>query len=202
MQPAITAKQHRGGFSNTTTTRQLPSNDIAIKLYNKAMERLLQVNNWGRISGKLSARFKLIDRNGKPVQRLAQEGDLIRIDLPAPGTIAGKGFDWVVIEKIQSQSKGGVNSIAMRVRPAPPADGHPQQHEPVAHFFQKYATSTFMVYRQYKSLTAGVFGRNEVPNVTSHRFIDQVRNFFVSITAILGLSKFQWKSLINGFLKN
>ncbi|HRO44370.1 hypothetical protein [Agriterribacter sp.] len=45
--------------------------------------------------------FALMDRTGKPVSASPEEGFFIRIDLPGPSAGAGRGYDWVQIEKIE-----------------------------------------------------------------------------------------------------
>ena len=49
-------------------------------------------------------------------------------------------------------------------------------------------------------ITAGVYGRNEVPNTKSEAVMDKVRNAAVALGAILGASRVQWESLVHGIL--
>src|SRR3954468_3526713 len=77
---------------DTSTKRQAHSTFVY------AAQRLLNINSWGGISGPMSATFRLTDNHGDEIQRVAQPGDFIRIDLPGPGTATGKGYDWVRIE--------------------------------------------------------------------------------------------------------
>jgi hypothetical protein len=45
-----------------------------------------------------------------------------------------------------------------------------------------------------------VYGRNEKPNLNTKAVIDKLRNAIVGVTAIAGLNKPQWKSLVMGLL--
>ncbi|WP_341839165.1 hypothetical protein [Chitinophaga caseinilytica] len=202
--PAIVGKeevpdQHLGNMTNDCQMITLPTKEDAEQLFRESLDRLLEVNNWKETSEKPLASFHLSDGSGRPVQRKAAPGDYIRIRLPGPGNPDGSGFDWVVIEAITEQRniRSDSLSVAMRVRPAP------QPEKPlhrVSHFFQRYATSTFMVVLQGRTVLACVFGRNEVPNTNVKGLIAKLRNLIVSATAMLGFSHFQWKSLVNGIL--
>jgi hypothetical protein len=162
--------------------------------------RLLDVNKWHEYAGAASAKFFLTNQSGEELARTAQVGDFIRIDLPAaPGNKEGDGYDWVYIEAIEdkSDSQGAIESIAMRVRPS----AKPTSGENVAHFFKDNATSSFVVERNGRTLSAGEFGRNEVPNTEPDSFMDKVRNVLVGTTAIAGASNIQWKSLVKGLIE-
>ena len=71
-----------------------------------------------------------------------------------------------------------------------------------AHFFQSDATSTFRVFRRGRTVTAGVYGRNEIPNVKSPDLLDKVRNVTIAIGSFAGASRIQWESLVHGILED
>ncbi|GAA0552513.1 hypothetical protein [Chitinophaga japonensis] len=195
-------QQRKGRHTHTAFSIVLPSAEESRQRYRQAKERLLDVNHWHELSGALSANFTLTDEEGQPVDHTAQEGDHIRIDLPDPGSIAGRGYDWVAIEKIEDKSTASGNTayVAIRVRPA----GHPQDLEgrgQTAHFFHPNATSSFVVEMTGKCVRASVYGRNEQPNKTSSGLWDKLRNKVVAISALLGFSRPQWKGLVKGLLK-
>lgn len=192
--------QLTGNSTNDSQSIILPSTDEARLLFEKAMNRLLSVNNWKDLSGAASASFQLVSSNGHPQDRMAAPGDYIRINVPGPGSIEGDGFDWVRVEDIREQIYVPDNSFSfiMRVRPAA-RPGQPTQR--ISHFFRRYATSSFMVELKGREVKAGVYGRNETPN-TGVRFLwDKIRNLITAIGAMMGYSHFQWKKLVNGILK-
>ncbi|MBC6111406.1 hypothetical protein ACFOG5_22700 [Pedobacter fastidiosus] len=158
-------------------------------------ERLLDVNNWGKYAG-ISA-FRLMDTHGIRAERLAIKTDFIRIDIPGPGTHAGMGYDWVLIEDIEEIESEQERILYMRVRPCP----HPLSgtHE-TAHFLKQDATSTFIVRQLGSYIYAEEHGRNEMPNIADGSFYDKGRNFVVGMAAKFGLSYPQWKSLVKGLL--
>ena len=171
----------------------------AAGLFKTAVERLQDVNQWSRLCGISSAAFRLTDALGTEVDRLIQMGDHFRIDIPGPGTITGNGYDWVKIENIETQlnPQAEWEAMSIRVRPSP----NPlNTDESTAHFFSHDATSTFLVKREKKRVTAEVHGRNEQPNTATDNTIDKLRNTLIGKAAITGLGDTQWKQLVKGIL--
>src|SRR5688572_8624505 len=68
------------------------------KLFMIARNRLVSVNHWHEYAAPFTGTFKLTDERGQEVDRTAEMGDYFKIDIPAPGSAAGKGYDWVRIE--------------------------------------------------------------------------------------------------------
>jgi hypothetical protein len=171
----------------------------ALRLFATARKRLLDINGWDQLCGKLTSTFRLTDENGKPLSRTAQKGDYFKIDLPGPGTMEGQGYDWVCIESIEdfSDPNGTKESIVITVRPAPSPE---RKGENVAHFFDQRATSSFVVSREGTKVKAAVYGRNELPNTSTTQPVDKVRNAVAAVSAILGFSDIQWKNLVKGLL--
>ncbi|MFZ6010974.1 MAG: hypothetical protein ACOYXT_11575 [Bacteroidota bacterium] len=195
----IIPPQYVGGKKDVEHAQQAADEESARQLFMIARNRLLDINHWNEFSGSISANFSLTDHGGNTVTRTAEKGDYFKIDLPAPGPREGEGYDWVFIEAIEekSDSAGSYESTAMRVRPAP----NPQKKgENVAHFFKDDATSSFVVERRCTLVTAGVHGRNEIPNTATSDVADKVRNAVVGTTAILGLANIQWNNLAKGLI--
>ena len=85
----------------------------------------------------------------------------------------------------------------MKVRPC----GDPRSAVTnTAHFFGEDASSTFLIERNGDKVTAFYHGRNEVPNTSTPKWGDNVRNALVASGAIVGLSEAQWSALCKGFL--
>ena len=179
----------------TSTRRQAHSTFV------EASRRLLTINEWETLSGPLSASFQLSDNTGAKLDRVAQPGDYIRINIPGPGTATGEGYDWVQIETIEDKPDpaGEDELFMMRVRPvASPLN----KEDDVAHFFGDSATSTFMIERHDLRVTASVHGRNEVPNKEVERPADKVRNTVIANVATSGMAAHQWSTLAQGILRN
>ncbi len=191
--------QHTGTEMNAVEKTELGSEEEAILFFRVVKERLLDVNHWAEIADVPMSAFSLTDAQGKEVQRKATDGDHIKIDIPGPGTKAGKGYDWVVIEQIRDELEDGAEVLSLTVRPAANPSGDDQN---VAHFLQAEATSTFQVKRIKNTVYAEEHGRNEVPNTDTEDTMDNIRNMFVGWGAKLGFSYPQWKALVKGLLDN
>lgn len=196
----IVPEQKTGKEVNTEHVLSLENKESAQQLFRTAMQRLLNVNQWEDLCGIGSANFQLTDPNGHEVERSAQEGDHFKIDIPGPGSVEGRGYDWVRIEKIEEDNdlQADSESIAVRVRPAtnPTTPGNE-----VAHFFNDEATSSFVVEREGSVVTAGVYGRNEKPNTGIKNLVDKARNAVVGLGAISGISSVQWHKLAKGLIE-
>jgi hypothetical protein len=194
-------EQHQGDQSDvgdhldTSTRRQGHSTFV------EASRRLLNVNNWHELAGKVAAKFQLTDSNGEKLDRLAKVGDYIQINIPGPGLATGEGYDWVRVEAIEDKPDPGSSheSLVMRVRPTP---SPVNEEKDVAHFFDESATSTFMIERNDLQVVASVHGRNEVPNKDVGRTLDKIRNTVVANAATSGISAFQWSLLTQGLLRD
>lgn len=191
--------QREGIAVNVEDSVTFQTDEEATAFFQVVKARLLNVNNWGDIDGALSADFKLTDKSGNILTRAPQTGDYFMIDIPAPGIKTGDGHDWVQIEMIEEEAKAVDETIAIRVRPT----SNPMNLNPdVAHFYTDDATSNFIVKREGKTVTAGVYGRNEKPNITeADSLFDIARNAIVGAGGVTFFSKLQWKALVSGLLE-
>lgn len=187
------------GESTTTSANKALVHELAASAFFKtAMEKLEEVNRWAELSGSMSSAFQLTDLAGKPVIGRAETGMYIRIDIPGPGTNAGKGFDWVKIEQKEHVILNEHQEVFfIRARPAE----HPiQKSAGIAHFLRMEASSSFVLVRNGLTVTATVYGRNEVPNTKVADLGDKIRNAVIGATGAIGISKLQWKALVEGLL--
>lgn len=172
----------------------------AKKKFDNAVDKLLDINSWQQIAktSGASAEFRLMDRRGESLEKVAKEGDYIRIDVPGPGPKAGSGFDWVRIEKIIDQrnpdAENEMFGLKVRACTEPATD-----EKDTAHFFTEEATSTFIIERRGDTVYSKYIGRNEVIN-TETNTPDKIRNSLIGLAAKFGFSEIQWKTLIKGFL--
>lgn len=196
----IVPKQIKGARTGATSRKKAPSIRLAMKQFQSARQRLLDINSWYELCGKKGAEFQLTDQNGNPLYGTEpQVGHLIRIKLPAPPNGSGDGYDWVRIEKFESSTseENSQELYGFRVRPV----SNPKERSgESAHFYTSDATSTFLVLRQGETLYAIERGRNEKPNPAGG-FFNKLRNILVAIGAMLGFAKPQWKMLTSGILR-
>jgi hypothetical protein len=191
--------QTRGEATQTAAEVLTEREEDARYVFERASERLLDVNQWTDMCGSLVAGFQLTDEMGKDLQGHAAVNDFIRIDIPGPGPREGRGYDWVQIEKVEQAvvtATDGLFFIQVRPSPAPPV----RTGAAPAHFLEDSATSTFVLERKGKRVTMTVFGRNEVPNSRLPDNPDKLRNKIVGSLGAIGLSKVQWKALVQGML--
>lgn len=192
---SLVPAQVNGSQMDVVEERKLGSLNQAQEMFSAAAKRLLDIQDWGRISGL--SEFKVFTPDGKEALRPAQKGDLISIDIPGPGPVSGGGFDWVRIEEIGRMHDGDQEMIGMRVRPCPSPFNDGEQ---TAHFLKDHATSTFIIRRNRIRVWAEEHGRNEQANTCASNLIDKARNLIVGFSAKLGLSYPQWKLLVKGLL--
>jgi hypothetical protein len=198
--PEATIPGQFTGHSNDNMYEITASGDAeAESLYTSAVARLLNINDWGKIAGLVSAAFQLTDAGGNEVQRTVWENDFIRIDIPGPGSTAGEGYDWVRVERIDESEDHECNTayVSITVRPSPsPTNDQPD----TAHFFDEKATSTFIVRKDRNRVIAEIHGRNEESNRNTASKLDKLRNTVIAESAKSGFSDIQWKNLAKGLV--
>lgn len=178
---------------------ELDADSDAKSFYEVAKKRLLDVNRWHDIAGAITAKFTLTDSGGQPVTRTVQQGDHFQIDIPAPENESGGGYDWVVVEAVDEVHEDDIQSTAVRVRPTsnPLSDS-----SDVAHFFSPESTSTFVVTREGKKVSATIYDRNIDYNKDHSAPEDKIRNTAVGLGAKYGMAKIQWELLADGLVEN
>lgn len=195
----VVPKQEKGEKSDTAHSIKLKTEEQAKSFFSVVKNRLLNVTDWDKLSGTGAANFALTDVKGNLVKRPVKKGDHIRINIPGPGSKAGRGFDWVKIEIVENlhEPLKDYEALYIQVRPAK----NPRENsDEVAHFFKDDATSTFIVSREANTVNAEVHGRNEIPNLKETNKLDKIRNAVTAIGAMLGLSKTQWTFLVKGLV--
>ncbi|MGI4806071.1 MAG: hypothetical protein ACRYFL_14995 [Janthinobacterium lividum] len=194
-------QQEKGNHVDIQHETTLNNRETAEQLFEAAKIRLLDVSRWGEIADGISAKFQLVNAAGAEVNRPAQVDDYFKIHIPgAPSSESGEGNDWVRIENIQDETSDtdDLQIVSIRVRTA----SNPQKPETEpSHFFNESATSTFVVKRKDKTVTAEVHGRNEVPNLHADGIWDTLRHVVVAVSAIIGFSNQQWNHLVKGLIE-
>lgn len=171
-----------------------PTEEEAIKTFNRACKRLQNPQVWKEIAGTFSASFHISNSEQSNPQRLTRVSDHLRINIPS----LGKGYDWVRVAAISERADPvDGDEFGIQLRPSVNPD---KPHEGIAHFFKKDASSTFIIQRKGKVVKAYYHGRNEVPNTNDVPLVDKVRNKIVAEGALAGVSAVQWKALIKGLL--
>lgn len=203
-EPDIIPVQYEGRSLEAQRSKEFQDTDAAKMAYLIARQRLLDVNRWAQRIEGITAAFQLTDQDGVPTEGMAGKGLMIRIDIPGPGTFAGDGYDWAVIEDMEEGSTDKLDFLAFRVRPAAnPAGENPSgKGGNVAHFFSEGSSGTFVLYREKNELTCTIYDRNLKPNTEIEgNLADKARNSFVGTTAAMGMSAVQWQKLADSVLE-
>ncbi len=188
---AFIPKHTEGKQNDVSHTVTLPDQEEAAKCFVRAYKRLFNPRIWHQLAGVLSPEVTLHNSDGSKERDLADVNDLYRINIPGPGTNAGKGYDWVKVEAIEQNHDPSAQQewTGLRLRPCANPDN---KENDTAHFFRGSSTSTFIISRKGNSVTASYHGRNEVPNTSTSSTIDNIRNGIVTSGALAGLSEVQW----------
>nr|WP_315034013.1 hypothetical protein [uncultured Chryseobacterium sp.] len=191
--------QKKGSYHDTESKRKYVHSEPTEKAFSILRERLLSINNWKSYCGDEFADFKLFESEGKMVNRFPLIGDYIRIDIPGPGTLEDKGFDWVQIVDLSEGQTDSVwlDFVMLTCRPSKNPKDKKSEH--IIHFYSDEASSTFGVFKGRDFIQAGIYGRNETPNMDA-KFLDKARNLLIAAGGMVGVSKIEWKTLANGLL--
>ena len=190
--------QKKGAFHDTESKRSFESEELVANHFEILKDRFFSINRWKEYGGDLSADFRLFDCDGSYVERMPTKGDYIRIDIPGPGDIKARCYDWVEVMKIDDRCYGDeLERYLLVCRPS----AVPQSNkEHIAHFYARESSSSFIISRGIDYIKAGIYGRNEVPNISRSGFFGRIRNLLVSIGGFFQITKIQWKTLADGFL--
>ncbi|GAB0157597.1 hypothetical protein CHRYSEOSP005_28760 [Chryseobacterium sp. Alg-005] len=189
--------QKSGSFHDTESEKHFENSSIASEKFDILKERFFSINRWKSFTGAPLADFKLFNSNGNAIEQMPEIGNFIRIDIPGPGETESRGYDWVEIVYISHQHTEQSESYILTCRPSKIPGITTNPH--IAHFYSNAATSTFMIQKEGRKIKAGIYGRNEKPNLNA-RFIDKIRNILIAWGGMTGFSKIQWKSLTEGLL--
>ncbi len=190
--------QVKGAYHDTESKKEFSSPEETVRHFEILKDRFFSVNRWKDFCGGWSADFKLYDSSGSYVDRMPKVGDYMRIDIPGPGDLRAKGYDWVEIVKIDNQHyEHELERYLIICRPSRIPNS---KSDHIAHFFARKSSSNFVIYRGENWIKAGVYGRNEIPNFSKTGFFGKIRNFFIFLGGSLKLTKIQWKSMTEGLI--
>ena len=186
--------ENEGGKANDLEEKVKCKNDEDCgTTFKKACERMMNISSWQKLTDDKGASFSVMDGQENIVNRTPCVGDYVRINVPGPGNKEGGGYDWIKIDNLNRDDF----HLGMTFR----ACARPRKNDDEAdHFFNKNATSTFIIQRKSDEVIASYHGRNEKLNTDDNSLIDTIRNVVVGIGALLGFSEIQWKKLIKAFL--
>jgi hypothetical protein len=201
-QSTITRFPRQGKQIDVQQFRTFRDEDQAKIFFEVIKSRLIKVNEWDDMSGKLLAKFQLTDMYGDAIDREIENGDFIRIDISGQGSTS-EACDWVVVEDIEERCSDHEHILGFRLRPTsnPKSLGNE-----VAHFYAREYTSNFYVARHKNilecTITDTITDSNTMPNEETIHVSDQFESAVVGTTATIHFSELQWEHLADGILHN
>ncbi len=166
----------------------------ARRAYQTAHTRLLHPQQWESLTHNLGARFEPLTSDHTVISGPVTSGNCLKIMLPIPGD---PSRDWVRIEALEERATDSEQIVGLRVRPT--EDLEEASHR-TAHFFSKDATSTWVLHRHGKTVSAYYYGRGEVRNEEAQSFWKKLRDTVVAWAGVAGFSDLQWKGLLAALL--
>lgn len=189
--------QVRGKKLDIMEEKTYSTAEEAFAAYNRARERLYDINHWQTFAGTASATFVLVNALGQQIARVPQIGDYVKIDIPGPGSIVGHGYDWVRVTQLDDRLTD--RYVQITLQPSMPPETLRDRDE-IAHFFRPSASTTIEIEVKDRTLDVNYYGRNEETNMESDLLLENARNAFIGLGAKFGLSYPQWKKLVDGLL--
>lgn len=192
-------EQKKGAFHDTESQKNFIVSELAAQQFGILKERFFSINHWKDYCGDLSSEFELYNSQGFPIDRVPEIGDFVRIDIPGPGDPEAKGYDWVEVVMVDNRCYNDeLERYLISCRPSEPPGRN--RNGNVAHFYSRESSSTFIISRGEDYIKVGVYGRNEIANLSDKGIFAKIRNFLVSLGGFSRLTKIQWKSLTDGLL--
>ena len=184
-------QQLKGFKKHFEASRKFVSAEDAHLCYDHAITRLLNINNWHELTMLEKGDVQLISRNLKPQRRKAKLDDYVRFGIPAPNNADGDGGDWVQVKNILFSSGKRKEQCLLTLQPCAMPGG-----DATVHFFASASSSTFLITRDGRIVTAEYYGRNELPNINAGDLKTNVRNVAVAAGAIIGFSDTMWEPMM------
>jgi hypothetical protein len=155
--------------------------------FERAKQKLFDVNQWTRLSG-INSTFALYDQYGRKSNATKPEtGYYMQIILPGPAI-----ENWVQISDIKTTDDAAEFTVHPSEKPTERAEGE----EVTQHFFTKEASSTFRVERQGNKLIGLEIGMNEgINNKGTEAGNRAVLNTLVAEGGWAGVQALQWNKL-------
>jgi hypothetical protein len=159
----------------------------AIQQFERAKQKLFDVNMWSKMAG-FNSEFQLYDDRGhRTTANKVQEGYYIKIILPASDL-----ENWVRVTGIREEA----NMAEFTVHPSEKPEALGSEEKVVEHFFIKEASSTFRVVREGNTLHGYEIGENEgINNQGDEAGNRALLNTLVAEGGWAGVQALQWDKL-------
>jgi hypothetical protein len=170
--------------------KEYEDEEEAGEIFYQQKEKLLNVENWTKLSDIENLAFHSYDGNGSNINRKTKIGDFVKVDLPGP-----MPDYWVRVENITNEP----DKVEVVLRPTYDPTKRPLEKEVTAHFFDRDTLNIITFEKDGKKLSAEVRGISAVVNNQGTEAGEhEIINTTVAVGGWLGLQKRQWES----FTKN
>lgn len=170
-----------------TNQNTFPDEATAIREFERAKQKLFDINQWSKLEG-INSTFELYDDRGRRTSaNMPEVGYYIRIILPASPI-----ENWVRISEINIES----DMAEFVVHPSEKPKELTDEQEVIQHFFIKEASSTFRVQRRGSTLIGYEIGRNEGINNQGEEAGDRaLLNTLIAEGGWAGVQALQWDKI-------
>lgn len=168
----------------------IPDFEDARDFFLLAKDRLLDINDWGKMLQTNDFQIYLTDNNGHKVHRDAHVDDLVVIK-----GLIDNSEKWVRISKLQYDFFPDIKSEAIYILLE--SSYPPSGYDP-ANTAEK-GTETVLIKRDYKTITAHCNGGNELPDVDDMHPDEHV-NTSQDIHPVLNMPSIQLQKLLEALL--
>ncbi len=167
-------------------TEVYESEDKTTIVFSYQKKNLLYISLWSQLSG--NATFIHYDQQAQKVERQAEVGDFVAIDLPGPLPLF-----WVHVTEIINN----INEVKVKVQPTYDPTAQPVQKDITAHFFTREAENILTIGRNGNKISAKVIGLCEVVNNEKPEAGDsRLLHTSVALAGRAGLQKQQWEAFV------
>lgn len=195
----LAPSQKVGAKNDSFAWKDFESPEDARQFFQKIIQRLSDITNWGEYAGLDQEAFQLTDAAGTPKPSPPELQDKIRIRLPGFKNSAGEGYDWVEIVKTENGTLADTEFFLLQLTacdcPYTPGDK-------TAHFYAENATNTYVAALKGNTVQISVHSRNERPNTDTPNLLDKARNLMMAGSAMVAVSKIQWDTFTENLIKD
>ncbi len=188
----------KGNSHDVVSMKCVDTLESADSYFKTVVERLISVKDWCSYSDKVKTKFVIINSDTAQETNEFDTGNMIRIEIPGPGTASGKGYDWTkIIDITTNKDDAELPFFAMTLKPCSPPNAN---NEVIAHFYKEKSSNTFVIRRIGDCIYAEVHGRNETINISDVPLLDSIRNIGINMGTKIGLGGLNWLALTEGLL--
>lgn len=181
--------------------RSFMRREDAESLYKAAREKILNVNQWDKLTDTGSSRFQLIDSDAGIINGPAKANVFMRVDIAGKGTETGYGYDWLKIEDWvdMEDENENISLLSFSLRPSINPE---QKNESIAHYFSDESVITLLLRRESNHVKLSVFESHLTINPLAEKSVaGTIRESLIGNAGICGLENKDWEEIVMNLLE-